>query len=67
MSESSVSGRCRHPVVGVDPGKDCRHLTALDAVGHVACKARCLRATLLGTLLRLDAELIAIETCASAS
>ncbi|MCZ8235883.1 MAG: hypothetical protein O9335_12075 [Inhella sp.] len=66
MSKSSGSGRCCHPVVGVDPAQDCRHLTALGAAGHVANKARCMRATLLGTLLRLVAELIAIENCARA-
>ena len=39
---------------------------ALDQSGAVAFKARCTRATVLSTLLRLDVEAIAMEACAGA-
>lgn len=55
-----------YPVAGVDVGKDTMHVVALDRSGAVAFKARCTRATVLSTLLRLDAELIAMEACSGA-
>lgn len=61
MSESSVARTSAYPVVGVDLGKDCMHLTALDTAGNIAHRARCTRSTVLPSLLRLDADLIAIE------
>jgi transposase len=41
-------------------------VVALDQSGAVAFKARCTRATVLSTLLRLDVEAIAMEACAGA-
>lgn len=55
-----------YPVVGVDIGKDSMHLVALDHQGAVAHRQRCTRSTLNAALLRLDAELIAIEACGGA-